>query len=138
VQHELWKNSRVEVGYVGSRTENWTLKTDANAVAPADRLAFAQSSDATLKPFHVLTGGGIPFFTHRGSAKYDSLQTAFSTRFQRNSVFQLTYTYSKTYADTLLHVNNGGGNLVLDPFNLHAGYGLASPAGTPALRDSNG
>jgi hypothetical protein len=128
VQHELWKDTRFEVGYVGSRSENWTLKYDANAVAPADRLAFAQSNGAAnaLKPFHVLTTGGIPFFTHRGSGKYDSLQSAFSTRFTRSSTFQLTYTYSKTYADTLLHVNNGGGNLVIDPFNLHNGYGLAT------------
>jgi hypothetical protein len=130
VQHELWKDTRIEVGYVGSRTHNWTLKTDANAIAPADRLAFAQSNGNAagnaLHPFHVLTNGGIPFYTHRGSGKYDSLQTAFSTRFQRGSIFQLAYTYSKTYADTLLHVNNGGGNLVIDPFNLHAGYGLAS------------
>jgi hypothetical protein len=128
VQHELWKDARVEVGYVGSRSENWTLKTDANAIAPADRLAFAQSNAGanTLHPFHLLTDGGIPFFTHRGSGKYDSLQTAFSTRFQRNSIFQLAYTYSKTYSDTLLHVNNGGGNLVIDPFNLKNGYGLAT------------
>jgi hypothetical protein len=127
VQHELWRDARVEVGYVGSRTENWTLKTDANAVAPANRLAFAQTGDPTLKPFPVINqGGSIPFFTHRGSGKYDSLQSAFSTRFQRNSIFQLTYTYSKTYADTLLHVNNGGGNLVLDPFDLNHGYGLAT------------
>jgi hypothetical protein len=130
VQHELWKDARVEVGYVGSRTENWTLKTDANAIAPGDRLAFAQSNGSAagnaLHPFHVLTNGGLPFYTHRGSGKYDSLQTAFSTRFQRNSIFQLAYTYSKTYANTLLHVNNGGGNLVIDPFNLKAGYGLAT------------
>jgi len=130
VQHELWKDARFEIGYVGSRTHNWTLKEDANAISPADRLAFAQSNGNAagnaLHPFHVLTNGGIPFYTHRGSGKYDSLQTAFSTRFQRNSIFQLTYTYSKTYADTLLHVNNGGGNTVIDPFNLHAGYGLAT------------
>jgi hypothetical protein len=130
VQHELWKDARFEVGYVGSRTENWTAKTDANAVAPGDRLAFAQSNGNAagnaLKPFHVLENGGIPFYTHRGSGKYDSLQTAFSTRFQRNSIFQLTYTYSKTYSDTLLHVNNGGGNQVLDPFDLKHGYGLAT------------
>jgi hypothetical protein len=74
----------------------------------------------------VLTSQGIPFFTHRGSAKYDSLQTAFSTRFQRGSIFQLAYTYSKTYSDTLLHVNNGTGNLVIDPYNLNAGYGLST------------
>jgi hypothetical protein len=130
VQHELWKNARFEVGYVGSRSENWTLKLDANAIGPAGRLAFAQSNGSAagnlLKPFHVLTTGGIPFFTHRGSGQYDSLQSAFSTRFHRNSIFQMTYTFSKTYADTLLHVNNGGGNLVLDPFNTRAGYGLAT------------
>ena len=127
VQHELWKDSRVEVGYVGSRTHNWTLKEDANAIAPGDRLAFTQANgNNLLKPFNVLTSGGIPFYTHRGSGKYDSLQSAFSTRFQRNSIFQLTYTYSKTYSDTLLHVNNGGGNVVLDPFDFHHGYGLAT------------
>ena len=130
VQHELWKDARFEVGYVGSRSENWTLKLDANGIAPADRLAFAQSNGSaagnTLKPFHALTNGGIPFFTHRGTGRYDSLQSAFSTRFHRNSIFQMTYTFSKTYADTLLHVNNGGGNLVLDPFNTRAGYGLAT------------
>jgi len=129
VQHELWKDSRVEVGYVGSRTENWTSKFDANAIAPANRLAFAQSNGNVagnaLKPFHVLTTGGIPFFQHQGSAKYDSLQTAFSTRFQRNSIFQLAYTYSKTYADTIMHISNGGNNLVLDPFNHSSYYGLS-------------
>ncbi|HWX53528.1 MAG TPA: carboxypeptidase regulatory-like domain-containing protein [Verrucomicrobiae bacterium] len=130
VQHELWKDARVEVGYVGSRTENWTLKLDANAIAPANRLAFAESNGNAggnaLKPFTVLTNGGIPFYTHHGTGRYDSLQSAFSMRFHRGSIFQLTYTYSKTSSDTLLHVNNGGGNLVLDPFNTKAGYGPAT------------
>jgi hypothetical protein len=130
LQHELWKDARFEVGYVGSQAHNWTLKTDANAIAPTDRLAFAQSNGNAagnaLHPFHVLETGGIPFYTHRGSAQYDSLQTLFSTRFHRRSFLQMTYTFSKTTADTLLHVNNGGGNLVLDPFNLSAGRGLAT------------
>lgn len=130
MQHELWKDARFEVGYVGSRTHNWTLKEDANAIAPANRLAFAQSNGNAagnaLHPFTVLTNGGIPFYTHQGSAQYDSLQTAFSSRFHRGSFVQLSYTFSKTTADTLLHVNNGGGNLVLDPFNLSAGNGLAT------------
>ena len=129
MQHELWKDARVEVGYVGSRTENWTSKIDANAVAPADRLAFAQSNGSAagnlLKPFHVLTTGGIPFFEHEGSANYNSLQTSFSTRFQRGSIFQLAYTYSRTYADTIMHISNGGNNLILDPFNRHSYYGLS-------------
>src|SRR5713226_8211767 len=44
VQHELWKDTRFEVGYVGSRTRKWTSKYDINAIAPANRLAFAQSN----------------------------------------------------------------------------------------------
>jgi hypothetical protein len=129
VQHELWKDSRVEVGYVGSQTKNWTSKIDANAIAPADRLAFAQlngnAAGNALRPFHVLTTGTIPFFEHQGNARYDSLQTAFSTHFHRNSIFQLTYTYSKTFADTIMHISNGGNNLVLDPFNRRSYYGLS-------------
>jgi len=140
VQHELWKDTRLEVGYVGSRTRNWTSKYDANAVAPADRLAYAQSNGNAvgnaLKPFNAIGGGGIPFFSHHGSARYDSLQTAFSTRFQRNSIFQLTYTYSKITADTLLKVSNGGGNLVIDPFNLKNGYGL-NPLNRPHIFSAN-
>jgi hypothetical protein len=130
IQREVWKDAKFEIGYVGSRTENWTSKFDANAIAPANRLAFAQSNGNAagnaLKPFTALTNGGIPFFAHHGSAQYDSLQTAFSTRFQRGSIFQMTYTFSKTYADTALRVSNGGGSLVLDPFNLRNGYGLAN------------
>src|SRR5260221_211640 len=82
------------------------------------RLAFAKSNGSAagnlLKPFHVLETGGLPIFSHHGSAEYDSLQSAFTTRFQHDSTFQLAYTFSKTYADTLLKVSNGGGNLVID------------------------
>ncbi len=127
VQREVWKDARLEVGYVGSRTRNWTSKFDINGVAPADRLEFAQSNanKNSLKPFSALTAGKLPFFSHHGRAKYDSLQTAFSTRFHRNSTFQLTYTYSKTYADTSMHISNGGGNLIIDPYNLRHDYGLS-------------
>ena len=38
----------------------------------------------------------------------------------------MSYTFSKTYSDTSLHISNGAGNEVIDPFNLKAGYGLAS------------
>jgi len=138
VQREVWKDSKLEVGYVGSRTHNWTSKFDANAIAPPNRLAFAQSNanDNTLKPFDALESGSIPFFAHHGSAKYDSLQTAFTSRFHHNSTFQLAYTYSKTYADTLLKVSNGGGNLVIDPFNLRNGYGL-NPLNRPHIFSAN-
>jgi len=140
IQHEFLKDSRLEVSYVGSRSKNWTSKYDGNAIAPADRLAFAQSNGSAagnlLKPFHVLETGGLPIFSHHGSAEYDSLQSAFTTRFQHDSTFQLAYTFSKTYADTLLKVSNGGGNLVIDPFNLKNGYGL-NPLNRPHIFSAN-
>jgi hypothetical protein len=131
VQRQLWKDTRLDVGYVGSQTRNWTSNYDANAVAPANRLAFAQSNGtpaaiSLYKPFSVIQAGGISMFGHRGSARYDGLQVAFATRFQRNSVFHLNYTYSQTLSDTSLHISNGGGNQVIDPFNLKSGYGPAT------------
>jgi hypothetical protein len=131
IQHELWKDTRAEVGYVGSRTHNWTSNYDANAIAPANRLAFAQSNGtpaalALYKPFDVIQSAGISMFSHHGSSQYDSLQANFRTRFQRNSILQVNYTESKTFSDTSLHISNGGGNRIVDPFNLRNGYGLAT------------
>jgi hypothetical protein len=131
IQHELWRDTLLEVGYVGSQAKNWTTNYDANAVAPASRLAFAQSNGtpaalALYKPFDVIQSGLISMYSHRGSSQYDSLQVGFKTRFQRNSIFQAAYTESKTFSDTSLHISNGGGNRIVDPFNLRSNYGLAS------------
>jgi hypothetical protein len=128
VQHELWKDTRLEVGYVASRTKNAQSKYDANAINPADRLAFAQSNGSlnSLKPFNVINSGNIAVYGYHGSASYDSLQAAFDTRFRRDLSFAMVYTYSKTISDVALRSNNGNGNLLLDPFNLGAMNGLAT------------
>jgi hypothetical protein len=150
VQRELWRDTRLEVGYVASRTKNAQSKYDANAVIPADRLAFAQSNGSlnSLKPFNAINSGSIAVYSYHGSASYDSLQAAFDTRFRRDLTFAAVYTYSKTISDVALRSNNGNGNLILDPFNLGAMRGLATIDrphifaanliyNTPALRDSN-
>jgi hypothetical protein len=150
VQHELWKDARIEVGYVGSRTRNLQSKYDANAIAPADRLAFAQSNGSlnSLKPFDVINSGNLAIFAYHGSAQYDSLQVLFHSSYQRTLNFNLAYTYSRTTSDVALRSNNGNGNLILDPFNLGAMEGLATIHrphilaanliyNTPTLRDMN-
>jgi hypothetical protein len=128
VQHEAWKGSRLEVGYVGSRTKNAQSKYDANAIAPANRLAFAQSNGGlnSLKPFNVINGGSIGVYSYHGSAEYDSLQAVFDTGLQHGITFRATYTYARTLSDVALRSNNGGGNLILDPFNPGAMWGLAT------------
>jgi len=150
VQHEFMKDTRLEVGYVASRTKNAQSKYDANAINPTDRLAFAQSSGSlnSLKPFNAISSGNIAVYSYHGSASYDSLQAAFDTKFRRDLTFGAVYTYSKTISDVALRSNNGNGNLLLDPFNLGAMRGLATIDrphifganliySTPALRDKN-
>ena len=128
VQHEIWKDTRIEVGYVASRTKNAQSKYDANAINPTDRLAFAQSNGNlnSLKPFNVINSGNIGIYSYHGTASYDSLQAAFNTRLQHGVSLALVYTYSKTISDVPLRSNNGGGNLILDPFNPGASNGLAT------------
>jgi hypothetical protein len=128
VQHELWRDTRLEVGYVASRTRNSQSKYDANAINPTDRLAFAQSNGSlnSLKPFNVISTGNMAVYSYHGTAAYDSLQAAFNTRLQHGVSLALAYTYSKTLSNVALRSNNGNGNLILDPFNPNAMRGLAA------------
>src|SRR5882757_5481656 len=150
VQHEFMKDTRLEVGYVASRTKNAQSKYDANAINPSDRLAYVQSgaSDNTLKPYNVINSGNIAVYSYHGSASYDSLQAAFNSRLRHDLTIGAVYTYSKTISDVALRSNNGNGNLLLDPFNLGAMRGLATIDrphifganaiyNTPALHDMN-
>jgi Carboxypeptidase regulatory-like domain/TonB-dependent Receptor Plug Domain len=150
VQHELWRDTRLEVGYVASRTFNAQSKYDANAITPANRLAFTQSNGSlnSLKPFDVINSGNIAVYSYHGKGSYDSLQAAFDTRFRRDLSFSMAYTYSKTISNVALRSNNGNGNLILDPFNPGAMNGLATidrPQifaanliyNTPTLQDKN-
>ena len=127
VQHELWKDTRLEVGYVANRNMHWEIRSDVNAIAPADRIAYFQDNGCNLsdgsgnanglcgagvkstaartalRPFGPMRGDtGLTYYTHSGQSSYNSLQTLFQTRFQRNSQLQLAYTWSKLISDTQL------------------------------------
>jgi len=108
IQHELWKDTRLEIGYVANRNLHWEIRSDINAVLPADRLAYFQASGnggarKALRPFGPMRGdNGLTYYTHSGQSGYNSLQMLFNTRFHRNSIFQATYTWSKLLSDTQL------------------------------------
>jgi hypothetical protein len=118
VQRELWKDSVLEVGYVGNRGIHLLMHNDINAVAPANRLAYFQdggcsptnscgvsntTARAAFRPFGKLTlDNGITYYTRSGQSNYNALQSSFKTRFSRNSQFQLAYTWSKLISDTVL------------------------------------
>ena len=121
VQHELWKDTLLEVGYVANRNIHWEIRSDVNGVAPANRLAYYQDNACTttnnlcgagidagtartaFRPFGPMRGNNsLTYYTHSGQSSYNSLQVLFQTRFQRNSQFQAAYTWSKLISDTQL------------------------------------
>jgi len=108
VQHELWKDTRLEIGYVGNTNLHWEIRSDVNAVPAADRLQYFQDNGnstarAALRPFGAMRGDNtILYYTHSGQSTYNSLQTFFQTRLQNNLTLQAAYTWSKLISDTQL------------------------------------
>ncbi len=108
VQHELFKNAVLEVGYVGNHNVHWEIRSDINAVPAASRLTYVQDSGngaarGALRPFNALKGdNSLTYYTHNASSSYNSLQASFNMRFTRNSIAQVAYTWSKLISDTQL------------------------------------
>jgi hypothetical protein len=124
---ELWRDSVLEVGYVGNRARNQLTQFDLNAVLPQNRLIAAFAADANavnvLRPFSNY--GSIYQFSRSGRADYNSLQVLFKTRFLRNSQFQAAYTFSRSEADFGLGQSGGGrfDDALLDVNNRDLDYG---------------
>lgn len=129
IERELWRNTKLEIGYVGNQGR--FLQTFVNANAPttlAGRLKYAESSfggtqNVAFTPFGPATGwGAISFGNFNGTSHYDSLQALFKTRLKIVDA-QFAYTYSKSLTNTdlgdssgTLQTNNGGtgsGNLII-------------------------
>lgn len=126
---ELWKNTKLEVGWVALRGIHLNSSASLNQVAPKDRLAYINAgllgnsaAQTALKPF-----GGLPAliqWNHGGDSVYHSLQATFQTRFSRNSQFQTSYTWSKNISNTTLaYVDTTTG--VADVYNSRIGRGNA-------------
>jgi hypothetical protein len=102
----LWKNSKLEVGWVANRGIHLQNAIDANQILLADRLHAAQlavtGGDTTsLHPYPFPSPPGqITIWSHTGDSIYHSLQAMFSNKFQNNSMLQVAYTFSKNLGDT--------------------------------------
>lgn len=142
VQRELWKDSVLEVGYVGNRAVHLLIRSDINDVAPGNRLTYFQdagcpgtpsptgvcgpgvtntSARSALRPFGALTlDNSITYYSRSGQSNYNALQSSFKTRFSRNSQFQVAYTWSKLISDTVL-IDSPNNNV--DTYNPRASRG---------------
>jgi hypothetical protein len=132
VQHELLRNTILEVAYVGNKGGDLLGITNANEVAPANRLQYARTGDVSLRPLNGVTGigdGNMAIWTHDRSSIYHGLQTALVSRFGRASQASLSYTWSKLLANTGLGNADGGitaANVYTDSTQPHLDRGRAS------------
>ena len=110
VGQQLFKDTVLEVGYVGNRARNQLTHYDVNQVLPQNRVAAAFAADANaanqFRPFRNF--GSIYMFERAGRADYDSMQVLFRTRFSKAFTLQAAYTFSKSKADFGLSDSNGG------------------------------
>jgi hypothetical protein len=108
VEHELWRDAKMELAYVGNRGVHLVSWTNVNQVLPGDldsngindRVDAAFVADASAyRPFGVFGDVDIFVSGHHGSSIYHSFQSQFSTHFTRNSILQASYTWSKLISD---------------------------------------
>ena len=119
-QREIWRNTTIEAGYVGSRGRNLLRNHDANQVRAGDtdtngvddRLQYTNPAPANgaLRPFGVFGDSQILIWDASGESMYHSIQTQFVSRFGRGSQFQASYTVARSRANFNLS-DVVGGNL---------------------------
>jgi hypothetical protein len=97
-ERELFRDTLVELAYVGSRGLGLQGQTNLNEVPPENRLAYARTGEPALRPLNGITGIGgsdLALWQHNRSSIYHGLQAALNSRFGHGSVLALAYTWSK-------------------------------------------
>jgi len=121
VGQQLFKDTVIEVGYVGNRARNQLTHFDVNQVLPQNQrvAAFAADGNAVNQFRPYRNYGSIYTFERNGRADYDSLQVLFRTRLTNKLNFQAAYTFSRSLADFGLNDSNGSSSnfAVLDSTN---------------------
>jgi len=126
-----FRNAKLEIGYVGLRGIHLATYVDIDQLPPQNRLAWitrkAGDNANNLFPFGALYGGApkaMYQWAHLGDSVYHSLQTMFSLKMSRNSIWQTSYTFSKNIANTETdYPNNQDG--IADLYNPRASRGLS-------------
>jgi hypothetical protein len=124
VERELFRDTKLELAYVGNRGTHLSRFIDGNPVPVASRLAYAIAS-SNPNNFRPDTGAGsIPYVNWTAGSNYHALQTLFRTQ-KKGVDAQFAYTWSKSLADTDINNSGNGSNVATssDQFNPHIDYG---------------
>jgi len=136
IEREVWKDTKVEIGYVANRGHNLAGQINLNQVAVKDRTQFAiwnmdgiGDNDAArdqLRPLYPLKGtGGLTLSSRGFDSWYHSFQAYLVKRFSHGLSYQASYTYSKLLSTSFGLGHIGSTNLT-DMFNVAYDKGLAS------------
>jgi hypothetical protein len=112
VQHELMRNTVLEVAYVGNKGQDLLGQTNLNEIPVASRLAFSQTGNVALRPLNGIAGIGnnnVTLTTRDRSSIYHALQTQLVSRFGQGSLLSVSYTWAKSIANTGLANADGPG-----------------------------
>jgi hypothetical protein len=121
-ERELYRDTKLELAYVGNRGTHLARFIDGNPVAPANRLAYALNNVNTFRP--DVNAGNIPYVNWTAGSNYHALQALFRSQMKGLDA-QFAYTFSKSLADTDIN-NSGSGSSIAtssDQFNPHRDYG---------------
>ena len=137
VEHELMRDTTLQVGYVGNHGHHLPINWDLNYVPAALRAQFDQGrldpnnpagEEDQLRVLFPLKGNqALRYQTFAGDSSYNALQVQLVRRFSNNLSYQVSYSWSKLLALSDLNCCGGGDNTrISDPQNLAYDKGLAS------------
>jgi hypothetical protein len=126
LEQEVFRNSTLELAYVGNRGIHLLRYNDANFVPQSQWLNYALSEgpDNGLRPFGAGGFGQIDYAEWKGGSNYNSLQALYRIRVKALDA-QFAYTWAKSLSDTSLTNSGGAANstVLLDPLNPRLNYG---------------
>jgi len=116
LQRELRRNSTLEVSYIGNHGVNMPRVRDINQVGSgdtnrngvSDRIDYARTSNAALRPYGAIANAAIGYWENTGSSIYHGLQSQIVSRFGRGSQFQASYTFSRLIANDPMNDSSAG------------------------------
>ena len=134
-EQRLWRDSTIEVSYVGNRGRDLVRRSDINQIPAGDvndngtpdRLEFIRSNGvAPVRPYFTGLLDSITFWENNGESEYDALQTQLITRFGRGSQAQVSYTWSRFKAnDSMTQPALGPATFITDRDNQALDWGDA-------------
>ena len=121
VERQVYRDTTLELGYVGNRGIHLTSDRDSNGILPGAQTRILEAFQGTAICSYIgpscegavtrpaYNFGGIDEFGHAGSSSYHALQALFTSRLSNRSLFQAAYTWSHTIANIDESTSAGSG-----------------------------